>query len=413
MTRLFEVPAWGTRPYALSATEAADLHATGLVRVEVGAAPGMYLLRGLTSVGVAAGPDWELRVASHLDVHEVMFLLTYARDPTGWRRSQAQFATAPTLLAAVAWGFAATAERALRAGPLRGYHRFEETTAVLRGRVRVGEQLARGGLPLPVRLVRDEYDLDVAENQMLLGAARLLSRLPLVAPRVRPRLRRIVELLGEVTLVSDVRSLRPPPITRLNRHYEPALVLADLVLRGTSLSSRPGARRSVTFAFELHRVFEDFLEVALRAALRRRGAQLVRQPKGRSLDYQRTLGLEPDLVAVRDGRTVTVLDAKFKRLERDLGGDAYQLLAYLLEFGPRAGFLVSATGARSNRGVRAVDKILRVRPLALDQPAESVLAQVDSLAAEAIRDDPWAEDEATVPGDISRSAALERGRRVC
>ena len=58
-----------------------------------GRRPGVYVLRGLTSVGVAAGPDWELRVASHLDVHEVMFLLTYARDPTGWRRSHAHFAT--------------------------------------------------------------------------------------------------------------------------------------------------------------------------------------------------------------------------------------------------------------------------------------------------------------------------------
>jgi 5-methylcytosine-specific restriction enzyme subunit McrC len=395
--RLFDVPAWGTRPYELTATDAADLQATGLVRVEVGSAPGVYILRGLTSVGVAAGPDWELRVSSHLDVHEVMFLLTYARDPTGWRRTHAHFAGAPTLLAAVAWGFAATAEQALRAGPLRGYHRFEETTAVLRGRVRVGEQLARGGLPLPVHVVRDEYDLDIIENQMLLGAARLLSRLPLVGPPVRPRLRRIAELLGEVTPVRDVRSLRPPPITRLNRHYEPALVLADLVIRGTSVSSRPGARRSVTFAFELHRVFEDFLEVALRAALRRRGAQLIRQPKGRSLDYQRTLGLEPDFVAVRDGRAVTVLDAKFKRLERDLGGDAYQLLAYLLEFGPRCGLLVSATGTHSNRRVRAVDKILGVRPLALDQPAERVLAQVDALAAEAIRDDLWTEDGANAP----------------
>jgi 5-methylcytosine-specific restriction enzyme subunit McrC len=85
----------------------------------------MYALRGLTSVGVAASPDWELRVSSHLDVHEVMFLLTYARDPKGWRRSQAHFAAAPTLLAAVAWGFAATAEQALRAG-------FAATTALRR-----------------------------------------------------------------------------------------------------------------------------------------------------------------------------------------------------------------------------------------------------------------------------------------
>lgn len=384
MTRLFEVPTWGTRRYELSVQETVDLQGTGLVHVEVGQTPGEYVLRGLTSVGVAAGSAWELRVASHLDVREVMFLLTYARDPGGWRTSYAHFATSPTLLAAAAWGFAATAEQALRAGPLRGYRRLEETTPILRGRLRLGEQLARGGLPTPVLVTRDEYDLDVIENRVLLAAARLLARLPLVAPSVRARLRRVIALLDGVTSVRDVRSLRPPPITRLNQHYESALVLADLVLRGTSVSSRAGAARSVTFAFELHRVFEDFLEVALRAAFRRRGARLVRQPKGRSLDHDGTLGLEPDFIAVQDGQPVSVLDAKFKRLEQDLGGDAYQLLAYQLEFGPRSGFLVSATGTRSDRAVRAVDKVLGVRPLGLDQPPERVLAEIDELADEAI-----------------------------
>ena len=240
MTRRFEVPAWGTSSYELSALEAVDLQRTGLVHVEVGPTSGSYVLRGLTFVGVAAGPGWEMRVTSHLDIREVMFLLTYARDSTGWRRSYAHFGKTQTLLAATAWGFVATAEQALRAGPLRGYRQLEETTPVLRGRLRIGDQLARGGLPVPVRVVRDEYDLDVVENRVLLAAARLLSRLPLVDPSVRARLRRVVGLLDGVTPVPDFRSLRMPLITRLNRHYEPALVLADLVLRGTSVSSRAG-----------------------------------------------------------------------------------------------------------------------------------------------------------------------------
>jgi 5-methylcytosine-specific restriction enzyme subunit McrC len=388
VTRVFEVPAWGTRAYELSGSEAADLQRTGLARVEVGDAPGVYVLRGLTSVGVAAGPTWELRVASHLDVREMMFLLTYARNPNGWRTIYAHFAEAPTLLAAVAWGFAATAEQALRTGPIRGYRRLEEASSVLRGRLRLGEQLARGGLPMPVLIARDEYDIDIPENRVLYAATRLLSRLPLVATSVRARLRRVIALLDGVTLIPDFRSLRPPPITRLNAHYEPALVLADLVLRNTSVSTRAGAIRSVTFAFELHRVFEDFLEVALATALRHRGAILVKQPKDRSLDHEGTLGLEPDFVAMRSGKAVCVLDAKFKRLEQDLGDDAYQLLAYLLEFGPRSGFLIAASGTRTDRRVRAVDKILGVRPLALDRPPDEVLAEVDALADETINLDP-------------------------
>jgi 5-methylcytosine-specific restriction enzyme subunit McrC len=252
-----------------------------------------------------------------------------------------------------------------------------------------------------VHIARDEYDPDVIENRVLLAAARLLTRLPLVSSAVRARLRRVIGLLADVTPVPDARSLRLPPITRLNQHYEPALVLADLVLRGTSVSSRAGAVSSVTFAFELHRVFEDSLEVALQAALRRRGARRVRQPKGRSLDRERTLGLEPDFVTLRDGEPVSVLDAKFKQLDQDLGGDAYQLLAYLLEFGPRNGFLVSATGTRSDRRVCAVDKVLGVRALALDQSPDRVLAEIDELADEAIKGDRSLEASAMTASELA------------
>jgi 5-methylcytosine-specific restriction enzyme subunit McrC len=217
---------------------------------------------------------------------------------------------------------------------------------------------------------------------MLLAAARLVMALSLVPPAVRTRLRRIAMLLDGVTRVADTRALRVPPITRLNQHYEPAMVLAELILRGTSVGARAGATRSVTFSFELHRVFEDFLARALGRALRARGVELVRQPTDRRLDQEGALRLEPDFVAYRDGRCVAVLDAKFKRLDQDLGGDAYQLLAYLLEYGPRFGALVSAAGGRSEHRVRSVDKLLAVRPLELDHPPEHVLAQVDALAAE-------------------------------
>lgn len=386
MTARLDVPAWGWKPYELTAHQAAALQATGLVHVEVGTTPGQYGLRGLSSVGVAAGPDWELRVTSHLAVHEVLFLLAYARDPSGWGTTFASFAKADTLLAAVAWGFSAASEDALRAGPLRGYRRLDEATPVLRGRVRIGEQLARGGLATPVLITRDEYDLDVAENRLVLAAALLLARTPLVAPMVRARLRRIVALLDGVSPVVNPRTLDSPPITRLNRHYAPAIAIAELIVRGMSLTSRAGAVRSVTFAFELSRVFEDFLEVALGEALRRRGASLDRQPKGRTLDIERTLGLEPDFVVCRPGhpQPVAILDAKFKALDESLGGDAYQMLAYLLEFGPRCGILVSATGKRSDRRVRAVDKRIGVRPLALDRPPGEVLEAVNRLAEETL-----------------------------
>jgi 5-methylcytosine-specific restriction enzyme subunit McrC len=380
--RRFRVETWGTTPETLSPEQAAALGATGLVRVEVGAGPGSYVLRGGTSVGVAVGDGWELHVESHLSVRETMFLLCYAADPDRWRASYAHYAEADSLLSAIAWGFASTCEDALRAGPLRGYRGLEESSPVLRGRLRVGDQIARGGLATPLAISRDEYDLDVMENRILLAAARVLVRVPLVHGLLRARLRRIAGLLDGVSYVPDRRALVRPPITRLNRHYAPALTLAGLIVRGMSVSARAGETASVTFAFELHRVFESFLETALGAALRRRGHRLAAKPKGRSLDCDATIRLYPDFVVLRGPDVVAVLDAKFKRLDRDLGADAYQLLAYLLELGPRFGALISAVGTAADRQVRSVDKVLSVRPLRLGCPPELVLGQFEALADE-------------------------------
>jgi len=380
--RQFSLEAWGVRSYELSAADAAALQASGLVRAELDPAPGNYRLRAGSHIGVAAGPDWELRVESHLDVRNLMFLLCYARDPDGWKDALATFGDSKDLLSSTAWGFAAAAERALLRGLLRGYRQLEERSPVLRGRLRVEAQMAGGGLPMPLDIVHDEYDIDTPENRMVLAATQLLRRLPLTHPLARQRLRRLVSQLDGVTQVRDHRQLRIPAITRLNQHYQPALILADIVLRAMALRADSGRSRSVTFSFELHRVFEQFLAVALTASLGRSGARLSEQVTGRTLDRERMLRLRPDLVVWKGGHCHAVIDAKFKRLEQDIGGDAYQLLAYLLEFGPPRGFLVSAQGKASEHTVCAVAKQLSVRPVNLDQEPDGVLRTTDALAAE-------------------------------
>lgn len=388
MIRPFEVAAWGTTTYPLTLEEAAELQQTGLVTVEVTATPGSYVLGGKTSVGVAAGSGWELRVVSHLDVRDVMFLLCYARNPRGWKTALAGFTRGDDLLSSTAWGFAQTAESALRAGPLRGYRHLEERTVALRGRVRIGAQLARGGLAIPVDIERDEFDTDVLENRLLLAAAVALCRLRLVHRDVRQRLRRLISLLDDVTYEPDRSRLPLPSITRMNKHYEPALVLADVILTGMSVHADAGNKRSVTFSFELHRVFEDFLDVALGEAIARRGGRLVTKPPARWLDDQKSIELKPDFVVRRGGQTVAVIDAKFKRVEARPGDDAYQMLAYLTAYEPSRGMLVSATGSNSDHSLVLTGESIAVRRCRVDLAPESVLHQVDAIAAELLAEGP-------------------------
>jgi integrase len=55
---------------------------------------------------------------------------------------------------------------------------------------------------------------------------------------------------------------------RLNQRYSPALPLAELILAVASVSERKGAIMSTTFVFDMNKVFEDFVKVAFRNAMR-------------------------------------------------------------------------------------------------------------------------------------------------
>jgi 5-methylcytosine-specific restriction enzyme subunit McrC len=113
--------AWTTEHVVLTHTEAAQLARSGLVEVSAEPQSDEWRLRSSSLVGIAVGDGWELRVRPRIDVQKLMFLLGYARDPSGWGRDQSDFAHDPELFDAVAHAFAHQASIAIERGTLRGY----------------------------------------------------------------------------------------------------------------------------------------------------------------------------------------------------------------------------------------------------------------------------------------------------
>ena len=100
---------------------------------------------------------------------------------------------------ALAEAFARQATRALEQGLLHGYVETEDSLSVLRGRMRVGDQIARHhGRLIPLEVRFDEFTVDIAENQLLLATTLRLLRLP-IAAGPRRALQRIRLLLSDVT----------------------------------------------------------------------------------------------------------------------------------------------------------------------------------------------------------------------
>ena len=236
-----------------------------------------------------------------------------------------------------------------------------------------------------------DFTADVLENQMLKTAAHLVSRLPRLPPITRRRLHRIRALLESVEPLQPWKDVKAPASTRLNQRYSPALALAELILSLASVSERKGAIQSTTFVFDMNKVFEDFITVSFRDAMRSRGGVVCDQVKTFSLDEQDRLKLKPDLSWWNGNRCLAVLDAKYKAINDGVmrHGDAYQMLAYCIAYHLPRGYLVyardSGTESQTHR-VRNLDCEIIVTAINVEQKPTDLLQQVETLATQVARD---------------------------
>ncbi len=197
---------------------------------------------------------------------------------------------------------------------------------------------------------------------------------------------RAQRLFGAVSRLEFARSAVPDIVfTRLNRHYQPAVSLASLLLRSASLELGAGGTRGCAFLVDMNDVFERFVRNALRAELGVDEAGFPERPPRTLLDEAGVVPLRPDLCVVQQRRVVWVGDAKYKRLPA--GGyrnaDLYQLLAYTVALDLAEGTLIYA----ADEGVRAAEHVvvkagkrLLVAALDLAAPPKGILRQLDAVA---------------------------------
>ncbi|GAA3051149.1 McrC family protein [Streptomyces glomeratus] len=361
-------------------------------------APGRWSLRAGSKVGSVAvrvpGADetHTVRVLPKTPVARLFFLLGYSLDPKGpWRDGEVEVAEHRDLLPALAHIVERQVDRALRQGLLQGYRVAEESALVVRGRIREAEQIRRRfGATLPVEVTYDEFTTDIAENRLLRAAVERLLRLPGVPRDVRRRLVHQRGRLADVTAVVRGQPLPDWRPTRLNARYHTALRLARVVLQNASAEHAHGGLRIDGFLFDMNKLFEDFVTVALREALRGSG-RTSRLQDAHHLDEAAEVRMRPDFVLYgADGAPAAVVDAKYKTEKR--GGfpetDLYQMLAYCTALGLREGHLVYARGNASHSAhrVRHAGILIHQHALDLDQQPAGLLADIATLTRQMVPD---------------------------
>ncbi|WP_330267331.1 McrC family protein [Streptomyces griseorubiginosus] len=358
--------------------------------------PGHWSLRAGSKVGAVAvatpGNDEPItvRVTPKVPITRLFFLLGYNLDPKGgWRDGEVDVTGHRDLLPALAHAVERQVDRALRQGLLQGYQRREETSLVVRGRIREADQIRRRfGATLPVEVEYDEFTTDIAENRLLRAAVERLLRLPGVPHDVRRRLLHQRARLVDVAVIVRGHPLPVWQSSRLNSRYQHALHLARVVLENASVEHAPGALRVDGFLFDMNKLFEDFVTVALREACRSFGHS-ARLQDPHHLDEASAIRMKPDLVLYGPSSApCAVVDAKYKAEKREGFPDAdlYQMLAYCTALGLHEGHLVYAKGNAPHAAhrVRHAGIVIHQHALDLDQEPSGLLSEVDRVAAQLV-----------------------------
>ena len=352
------------------------------------AGQGTYDLTAGSHVGLIRVGDIAVEIRPKIGVARLLFLISYAIDPWSWREQEVHFAPHESVVEAVLPGFLWQIERAFRQGVLQGYREVEEAATTVRGRIRFGDQLRRHhGRSFPVEVRYDDFTVDIELNRLIKAALFGVRRLPLRSASVLHRLRHAEALLGDVSLVSyDTANLPQVAFNRLNDRYRAAVELSKLLLRGISYDLGEGGVAAAAFLVDMNKVFEDFVVVALREALRLSPRVFPQGAAGHTLalDSAGRVRLEPDISWWDAGRCVFVGDVKYKR-SSVMGGlhpDLYQVLAYAVGADLPEGVLIYAAGEADpvRHMVPHAAKMLEVMTLDLEASPDEVLSRVGGIA---------------------------------
>lgn len=244
---------------------------------------------------------------------------------------------------------------AVRQGLRQEYVLHEEQLACLRGKVDWAKHVKlQTTQRLDFPCIFDERSEDTPLNRALKAA--LVASSWILEDAASSSV--ITELRHAMSAVAD---LVPAPETiarlrtdRMNRHLEPLLRLAKLILglrNPNQLRARNTIDSTFALAWDMNVLFEEYVGRVTVRVLRSSGQHVLLQSAARHLALEgekkrASFLLKPDIL-VQIGRNLTALaDTKWKRLDPkspDLGvseADVYQLLAYALRYRVSQAFLI-------------------------------------------------------------------------
>jgi 5-methylcytosine-specific restriction enzyme subunit McrC len=302
---------------------------------------GVYELRAAQVVGTIVLPKRTVRIVPKVLIDRLVYLLGFAPE-TMALLGPTQASEQPDFVEAMKAIYASALQRLLVRGLLREYRVEEEELVSVRGRIDAKDLvLRRFGLFPPIRCRYQEYTIDSEPNRRLLAAAVALGR---AGSRRTEASLTLFRLAGRFDGVENSRyspdRLTPLKRNRLLAHYDPALSIAEAVLRNASLELPQGTSGAMAFVVDMNQVYERFVSRALMAALRLTTREWRMQASPLYLDRDGRLPMRPDILWMKAQGVGVVIDAKYKERTRAAPEDVHQVVAYCSALGLRDAVLL-------------------------------------------------------------------------
>ncbi len=377
---------------SLTEAEAAAFNQTKLVSATPTLGGGWQVTPRTNMVGAVRVSERDVVVHPKARFSSLLFMLAYARDQ-GFRPDEFDGLADDDLWPTVGETLARLAERALERGVLRGYVATDDRLPVVRGRIRISDQISRHqDIPVPLEVRYSDYSADTPENRILRAALRRMVTVDRLPISIERRLRHLESQLGAASKLTPGAPLPEWKPTRLNERYVPALRLAEVILASLGLSVTGGHQPVASFVVDMAAVFESFVSVALAETLRTMSPGRTEEQRRMYLDAGHRVIVRPDVVHLVGGDERAVYDAKYK-LGYSSGGfppaDLYQMHTYCTIMSLPVGHLIYA-GTRADAGgvtevvIRNAGVTVRVHPLDVSTAPTALLDQIRGIAAESL-----------------------------
>ena len=306
-------------------------------------------LRAQQVVGILAAPSATLEILPKIDAldegatrQRLVHMLASVHDlqiaagsltQVGWQEHD--------LLEVLIRLFCERLFQAVHRGMPRRYIPHDEDLPALRGRLDAVRQFTvLATRPHSLACRYEELSPDTPLNQIMRAA---VTRLLKVA-RSGGNQRRLAELslsFADVSVVAvDRLDWNGVVLDRTNSDWSALLGLARLLLGDRFQTTSSGGGTGFSLLFEMNTLFEEYVGRTLRRALAGTGLEVSLQGPGDHVlttdDGKRRFATRPDIVVMRDGEAMVIIDTKWKRLKGALDdprhgvgqADVYQMMAY-------------------------------------------------------------------------------------